>query len=93
MFIVGLALFGFGYAVFYYGANVLVDAYVRTNNMNPAPFTVLLGLPGATGSGNAGSPSDNGNPEQGTALNQNPTGTVRANQGGIPGLGGFGNGN
>lgn len=47
MFIVGLALFGFGYAVLYYGANVLVDAYIRTGTMNPAPFTVLLGIPGA----------------------------------------------
>jgi hypothetical protein len=47
MFIVGLAMFGFGYAVFYYGANILVDAYVRTNTMNPVPFAVLLGIPGA----------------------------------------------
>lgn len=47
MFILGLTLFGFGYATMYYGANVLVDAYLRSNTMNPAPFLVLLGVPGA----------------------------------------------
>jgi hypothetical protein len=50
MFILGLALFGFGYATFYYGANVLVSAYMKTTTMNPVPFTALLGIPGAGGS-------------------------------------------
>ena len=45
MFILGLAMVGLGYAVAYYGANILVDAYLRTGTMNPAPLTVLLGIP------------------------------------------------
>jgi hypothetical protein len=47
MFIVGLFLFGFGYATLYYGANILVSAYLKTTPMNPVPFLVLLGVPGA----------------------------------------------
>jgi hypothetical protein len=50
MFILGLALFGFGYACAYYAANIFVSAYTKTTPMNPAPFTTLLGFPGAPSS-------------------------------------------
>lgn len=47
MFVVGLALTAVGYALAYYGANILHDAYILHNAaMNPAPLFVLLGLPG-----------------------------------------------
>lgn len=57
MFIFGLAYVGFGYALTYYGANILVSAYTGTAAMNPAPFTVLLGIPGA-GQSAAGAAGD-----------------------------------
>jgi hypothetical protein len=45
--ILALAVFGISYALFYYGANILESAYLRTTPMNPAPLSVLLGIPGA----------------------------------------------
>lgn len=58
MTILGLLLFGVGYAILYYAANVLVGAYLRTGTMNPAPFTVLLGIPGgATNAATGSQPS------------------------------------
>lgn len=78
MFIFGLAFVGFGYTLAYYGANVLVSAYTGTAAMNPAPFTVLLGIPGAgqSAAGAAGNAAGN------AALGQGGTGT---NAGGAAG--------
>lgn len=69
MTILGLALFGLGYAVAYYGANILYHAYVKKDLTNPAPLSVLVGIP------NAGSPGLNG--DQG---NTGPQGPARAGQ-------------
>lgn len=45
--ILGLACFAIGYTLCYWAVNVLVDAYFRTGVMNPAPLSVLIGIPGA----------------------------------------------
>jgi hypothetical protein len=60
MFILGLAMFGFGYALVYYAANIFVSAYTKTTPMNPAPFTTLLGFPGAP---SAAGTAPNGQPQ------------------------------
>lgn len=51
MFILGLGLIAFGYALAYYAINILYHAYFGTAMMNPAPFTVLLGIPQGGGNG------------------------------------------
>lgn len=55
MTILGLAVFAAGYVLWYYGANILIHAYVKKDITNPAPLSVLVGIPGA------GDPGTNGN--------------------------------
>lgn len=75
----GHAVFAVGYAIFYYGLNILVQSYKRTGTMNPPPLSVVLGIPGS----NAGGPSDQ---TDGPAGGPSPTvpGTTQPDVSGAP---------
>lgn len=44
----GISIFGVGYAIFYWAANILVQSYKRAGTaINPPTLPVCLGIPGA----------------------------------------------